>query len=222
MADDWTDYQLAHMPAPLLGPWGEKWATLGGESKQAVADLAADAVLARLPISAPSDALVYLGADRRILRAPGETDAAYALRLRQAFAHWAMSGKEAGIIACFAAAGLPCAVVENQDTANVFGHWARFAVYTDGDGVFGAPPEWDAFDWDDGTRWDFSAADGALVDYLVACIRIMKPAHTRCVGLVIARTGYPTIIVPVDPTPVDPPLVILSSYFDAYFDYYLG
>ncbi len=225
MADNWIDYQLAHMPAPLLGEWGTKWAELIGTFKGISAEYADSATLQHLSVSATPDAYPYLGRDRRILRAPNETDAAYAARLRNVFDFWALSGKEAGIIACFAAAGIVPIVVENQDTANVFGHWARFAVYVNGDGVFSDPPTWDSFDWDDGTRWDFVAADGPLVDYLVACIRLMKPAHTRCVGLVIARTGFPSVIVPVDPTPVEPPLVfddLLLSYFDMYFDVYLG
>ena len=214
----------------LVPPWLRR--TIGGpfllglgDELDVVRDLTAEASDARFPRATRPTALAPIGLDRRILRAPGETDANYATRLRRCFTFWDASGKEAGIVAAFAAAGLVALVVENQATANAFGHWARFAIYADGTGVFSAPPTWDSFDWDDGTRWDFTASDGALVDYLAAVIKLLKPAHTRCIGLVIARDGHPTVIVPIDPTPVDPPLFpigLMPGYLDAYFDFYLG
>jgi len=227
VTDPWVDYQLAHMTAPMLGVWGNLWAELLGGAKQDASDLSTDATLAHFPITAPTDALAYLGRDRRIPQAPGETNEDYVRRLVDAFGIWGLSGTEAGVVSGFTAAGLTAYCVENFETANAWGHWARFVVYTDGTGVFGAPPLWDDFDWDDGTRWDFSAADGALVDYLVAWIRLMKPAHTRSLALVIARTGYPTVIVPIEPVPgVDPPLdpgdAFADAYLDAYLELYLG
>ncbi len=228
MTDAWIDYQTAHMPAPMLGTWGTRWAELMGGAKSDTATISTDATLARFTVSAPNDALDWIGRTVRIPRAPGETDDAYRERLRLAFDLWDTSGRETSVVAGFLAAGFAAPnVLEDFETAGALGHWARFVIYLDGTGVLADPPEWDAFDWDDGTRWDFTAADGLVIDFLIAWVRQFKPAHTRCLGIVVARTGFPTVIVPVDPNPGvelpdDPGLLMPGSYFDAYFDFYLG
>ena len=224
MADTWLDYQKSYCPPWLLGVWGTKWAELLVLVKGGGADLSTRATVLRTPLVGELDTYPHIGRTKRLLRAPNETDDSYRLRLIQSFDLWDVSGTETAIDMAFAAAGLTANVVEDFETGGALGHWARFAVYIDGTGVFSDPPLWDDFDWDDGTRWDFVAADGALVDYLVACIRMLKPAHTRCVGLVIERTGFDTVVVPVDgvvPGLVIPPVPV-SIFLDAYLDFYLG
>lgn len=199
-----------------------------GDTLDVIRDGSAESVDARFPRATRATALKPIGLDRRILRAPNETDAAYAVRLTQVFTFWDRAGRESSIEAAFAAAGLTAVVVEGFEAVSL-GHWARFAVYVDGTGIFAAPPAWDAFNWEDGTRWDFTTSDGALVDYLVASIRVLKPAHTRCLGVVIARTGYASSWVPVDPIPPGYSLPLTADaaytpeiYLDLYLDLYLG
>lgn len=226
-SDDWVKYQLAHMPAPMLGVWGTKWAQLLGGAKSKAAALVIDAILARFPNTAPSDALAKLGLDRRIPRAPDESEDAYRDRLLLAFTIWGMSGRPDGISSGFVAAGLPSpTIVQNYQTSGALGHWARFAIYVEGTGVFDDPPLWDDFDWDDGTRWDVSAADGLMIDYLVAWVRLMMPSYTRCLGIVVTREGFPPITIPVDPDMgvalPDPADILTGTYLDMYLDSYLG
>lgn len=243
MAADWVAYRLAYMPAPLLDEWGEKWATLFGQTAQGATDRQTDATLARFPTTAPEDAMAPIAADRRVLIFPPEYAALDApagpfvvsmrQRLQEAFSYWDNAGREAGIVVTLARASIAAAVVEDQDVGGAWGHWARFAVYANldafysGFGASPAPATWDVYPWDT-FRWDFDPTfGGAIADYLRALILLLRPAHTRCIGLVVERTGYDPILIPIDPTLVFPPLafpvgLLDSTYFDYYLDAYLG
>jgi hypothetical protein len=85
-------FQVQNAPPWLQGPNGGAFQAELGGAKDEVLDRARLGVLARMPgkmlreqdaaqVEAPSDALDHIGADRGTPRAPGESDAAFALRL---------------------------------------------------------------------------------------------------------------------------------------------
>lgn len=210
-----VDYQLAHCPPWLLGPHGRALQTILGEAKRIQADRASYAVTARMADIAPADALDRIGADRRIFRAPGESDDVYRTRLVQAFDFHRLAGTIAGLEAGFAALGLSCTVIEDQAVGGALGHWARFAIATDGTGIIDGPALWGSFTWGDGTRWGTSS--GAEIDYLRSIINLLKPARCRCVGLLIFRDGFDPLVIAVDDLTIGYDLAdVVSSWLDSY------
>src|SRR3954471_16848526 len=93
----YREFQVQNAPPWLQGPNGGAFQAELGGAKDEVLDRARLGVLARMPgkipreidappVEAPSDALDHIGADRGTPRAPGESDAAFALRLLEVWA----------------------------------------------------------------------------------------------------------------------------------------
>lgn len=198
MASDFIDYQLAHAPPWLLGPWGEKLMRLLGQAKEDQSERTKLAVKARFIDLAPPDAIPDLGKDRVMLRAPGEADDAYRERLARAFDIWPTAGTETGLLELFRVAGATnVTITEDQDVAGALGHWARFSIYVAEPHPFTRPARWGFFKFGDGTRWGFG--DGAAIDYARNVVRRWKPAHTRCVGIGVTWAGVPGVsLIPLD------------------------
>src|SRR5262249_12038764 len=89
------------------GGWGAVFDDQVSKLKQAIK--------ARMPTQAPSDALTPLGDERQIDRGPTESDQAYALRLRGAWEAWARAGTPLGLLLALYYAGFPGAVVVQQN-----------------------------------------------------------------------------------------------------------
>ncbi|NER29433.1 MAG: hypothetical protein F6J89_17845 [Symploca sp. SIO1C4] len=66
-----------------------------------------NAVLAGMPECAPADALAKIGKDRKMPRAPGETDAEYASRLKDAWTFWEDVGSAFGLLKELKVHGFP-------------------------------------------------------------------------------------------------------------------
>jgi len=86
-------------PPRLKGAWGTKWVTAFAAEYDWQKKRMLQGVLARYPRYAPDDALVELGWERQIQRAPNESPALYAVRLRDAWLTWTWSGTGPGILA---------------------------------------------------------------------------------------------------------------------------
>lgn len=84
----YAKYMPSIAPPWMAQTWGERfWRAVGVNlDAVAVADLAA--TKARMPSEGPADALVYMGDDRRLPRASGETEDDYRARLLGAFEAW--------------------------------------------------------------------------------------------------------------------------------------
>lgn len=92
--------ELALVPW-LDGPNGRAVAGATGRAQDAELVKLRDAVRMRAPLEAPSDALPYLGRDRMLLQAPGESSSAYAARLDNAHNIWYWAGARDGIVSVF-------------------------------------------------------------------------------------------------------------------------
>lgn len=84
-------------------PWlqadsGYRWLYGAAIQIDAISEYLRMGVLQRMPGQAQSAALPYIGLDRRLRRGRLETDAAYAIRLRQAFGTWKFAGNAPTLI----------------------------------------------------------------------------------------------------------------------------
>lgn len=187
-------WQSTDLAPPWLQRTPEERATLEalGVSKNELRDRLKQGVKARFASTCPDDALAEVGADAGGLeQAPGETEAAFRLRLAAPWSFWPTAGTETGIATAMAATGVPAASIEvlgarsghfHYDST----HWSMVWVLVDGtdpDGVnwsvdydwgaapFGAPgPRWPT--WGDGGLWGMLTTDGeAIAGYLRRCLR---------------------------------------------------
>lgn len=91
---------LRGLPIPWLvsNPVGAADATAQGTLYDGQVSLAKQAVLARFPDYAPSDALPYIGKDRKLIQGYAESDANFRVRLRTAWDQWALAGTWAELL----------------------------------------------------------------------------------------------------------------------------
>jgi len=103
-------YQSRRAPGCLQRANGTVLETAYGAEKDVSMDRARQGVMASLPGYGPPDALPYIGAERKLRRAVGETDDAYAERLRTCFddpAGPSFCGSDGSILFELARAGFP-------------------------------------------------------------------------------------------------------------------
>lgn len=120
-----------------------------------------DAVLMREPLLAPADALVHLGRDRYVPRAPVHTDSTYAAWLDQAADLWQVAGCEQGYINVFVPYGFTAATVLVLSNHEVSGAWdgntgafSRVFLFLDSrEGPFESDGLWPEDDGDTDDVW---------------------------------------------------------------------
>jgi hypothetical protein len=187
--ETWVEYQLSLAPPWLLRTWGARFLSILGNAKGHTADMCKAAVKARFVDIGPHDALPYQGADRVVIRAPDETDAAYRARLLESWSTWGDCGKEAGFIDLLAVAGITAVLVEDQDVGGALGHWARFYLYVEEPNDFTAAEEYGSFTWG---SFAWGTGPISLIEYARNVVRLFKPAHTRCLGITVSIAGAAT------------------------------
>jgi hypothetical protein len=114
---DRTAYQDFHdrlSPTALQGPVGTAFESAYGAMKDALVARLAASVKAKFPGIAPADALAAIGAERLMDRGPGETDAAYAIRLQNAWNTWPLAGTPRGLLRALYDAGYPNTAIVQQ------------------------------------------------------------------------------------------------------------
>lgn len=112
-------YQTTNGPPWMLGSIGLPWQASLGSVKDTLAGSLRTAIKYRFPSYADSEALGAIGADRLLERAPGESDADYAARLRGAWDAWARAGTPLGLLLAFEVyfPGIPIALVQQAGWA---------------------------------------------------------------------------------------------------------
>lgn len=102
------------LPGPLQGPNGKKYFRAVGRRMDSLVQLFREAVLARLPNTAPSDALPEIGQERGLPKGSGESNAAWSARLVDAWDAWGGDdsvggggGSHFGMLKQIALLGLP-------------------------------------------------------------------------------------------------------------------
>lgn len=118
MADTYEEYFGEIEPPWYQGKWAKRFFGCVGRQMDANVELFREAVLARLPLFAPDDALEVIGENRMLPRGSTETLADYRARLMKAWELWAGdntpgtgkgggAGSHLGMLVALKAAGLP-------------------------------------------------------------------------------------------------------------------
>jgi hypothetical protein len=105
MASSYKDFLEAIAPSWLLNPRGRRWVRALGDGPDSQLTRVKEAVLARMPLLAPEDALAALGNERVIPRGGSETAANYAARIAAAWDTWPWAGTPYGMLRAFWAGG---------------------------------------------------------------------------------------------------------------------
>lgn len=106
MATRYADFLRTLQPSWLRDPEGiDALHFAKGDAKDHLVEAAKDAVTSRFTGKAPTDALRLIGEERGLPRASGESDAAFALRLRQAWSIWPFAGTPYGVLLALKTAG---------------------------------------------------------------------------------------------------------------------
>jgi hypothetical protein len=170
--------QPAMLPEWIADREGQVFERTFGRTKDDALDTLKEAIKARWPDASRPDALPLQGADRRILRAPTESDAQYAARLLAAHDLWLWGGTPTSMVNIFAPYGYDAttlAVVPNHavlldGNLDWFSRYILLgdALYWMSDGAWDDPGV-----YDDGGTWD-STASIADLDYIRASVRTFK------------------------------------------------
>jgi hypothetical protein len=105
VSSSFRKYRQSLVPTTHQRAQGAAWQGQLGDVDDTLVDRAKQAVKARMPLLAPTDALNLLGIERSIPRGPSESDAAYGLRLQAAWNTWPWAGTAFGILSALAALG---------------------------------------------------------------------------------------------------------------------
>lgn len=174
----YADWLPKVQPPWLHGDRGQAWARALGSTLDRAVDAAVDAVQARHPSYADTQALLQLAHDRAMPTFPGEHIDAFRQRVRLARAFWEKAGTLPGVLLWLRAAGYEATVREHflDDPAI----WAEFSVYLWPRIAAHVTDRWDdgVGVWDDGTPWDYQLAATELVR-IATLLREVKPAHAR-------------------------------------------
>jgi len=195
----YADYQAKLAPPWLQGPVAGAIERVYGGEKDVQMDVVRQGLLSNLPGQGPADALPYIGDDRILPRASGESDDAYADRLRTAWdgpGGWSFAGSHGSLLLALQRAGFP----QGTPTGcHVIQRTKRYSWLASGVVTFGTHSGW-RFDGSPSTLWnqfglvfgsDVSGlSDGtALASKLNATVRLWKPAKARYMGAWVIVSG---------------------------------
>lgn len=208
--------QVKNLPTFIGDSQGQAFQATFGRTKDRGIVLYKEAAKLRYPSTDRPDALPYQGHDRRILRAPTETDEQYAARLLTAHEIWLWAGTPTAMVNIFKPYGYTSATCAVRGTHEGLASWdgnsawfSRFAIYLSGSpGYWAADGAWsdtppDA--WDEGEAgetWD-STVTTADIDYIRASIREFKSPRSFPLFLSIQITtgsGTPYLYLPLGRT----------------------
>lgn len=179
---------------------------------------------ARFPTRAPSDALGAIGQDRRIVKGFVEADATYASRLLRWLDDWKTAGNPFSLmqqVKAYSGATRLRTVdqrgnwftLDGDDQAYVFDqgnwdwdglpdtNWSRFWLIIYSETGPWERVEWGTHDWGEAGRTWGSTATPEEVKSIRGIVRDWKPAHAKCVKIIVSFEDDA-----FDPTDAQPPL----------------
>lgn len=196
MPTSYKDHLVDIAPPWLRSAVGEAFQRGIGDVKDSLLARAKEAVKARFPLIAPSDALHQTGGERQLPRAPGETDATYATRVRGAWDVWPWAGTAYGTLVALRDAGYPGVsliiskgmeyaldsgtgelIINDLGYATFDSYWSRFWVYFS---PAAFPSGWA------GTPPSVSSNEGK---FILGLVKKWKSAHARFDRVVFQGTG---------------------------------
>lgn len=200
----YRNFQPAIQPTALQDPYGQAWMRAQGIVKDYLLDLARHATQLRFPSFASPDALGAIGSERLIDKGTSpqlgtpETDAAYAVRLKNAWSIWSLAGTAWGLLTAFKAQGYAPTLVQQNGL--------QFTLDGGGNVVItvGAPlavPIWNMFEvwfptvpssWTDIHNPPTLTSAPSITELrrLRRIINLWKPAHMFCIGIGVLVSGH--------------------------------
>jgi len=199
MSGFYEDYQSKLAPSWLQGPNGNAIERTYGAEKDYQMDLVRQGLLSNLPGQGPADALDYIGEDRVLPPSSGESDNAYAERLRTVWDGvdgWSFAGSHGALLRALARIGLP---MGTPNGCHIVQRVKRYSYLSGSTVVFGTHPGWRS-DGSPPAIWNrFGLVFGAdvvsltvgsqLAAALNATVRLWKPAKALFVGTKIIVSG---------------------------------
>lgn len=197
----------------LSGTWGERVLYAAAEVLDAIIDANEEAAKVRFIDTAPSDSLKHHGDDSNLPRYSPDTTATYRARLQQRFDTWRTAGtrrgwevdelgneKVRGLTGQLNAFGFPNVTIYannngvdgngDENFNNPWPHdssdWSRFWVILDKPHQY-TWPTWGVMVWG-AFVWGVVDANGDVIDLggpLQKLVRKWKPAHERCVEIIV-------------------------------------
>lgn len=107
MATSFKDYMVDLAPPWLRTAHGEAWIRAVADIKDWLLQRTKEAVKARFAALSPNDALLQLGAERGLPKAPAESFDTYRERIRGAWDTWPWAGTAKGVLFALRDAGYP-------------------------------------------------------------------------------------------------------------------
>jgi hypothetical protein len=192
----YTEYRKALSPPWLRRPRGEAWNEALGEVEDGLLSRFVRSLKARHPGFAPEEMLALIGADRQLVRGPGETTQSYATRLRNAIGAWRWAGTAKGLLEYgLAPLGYTSVrIITHREWPSLADggrvpdgqteRWARFWI------ACGRPPVIEARTWSEMETLGFRDSDTwgtratrSQVHLLKRVIDQWRPANARCMGV---------------------------------------
>lgn len=204
----YADFQVGISPPWLQRTGGARVQRAFGVEGDYQRDRARQGVLAAYPGSGPNDALPYIGADRLLPQASGESNSVYAERLRTAWDSvdgWSFGGSHGSMLRALARAGFP---MGHDAGAWIIQRVRRYSYLTGSTVTFGIHAGW-SWDASDPSIWPqfgiVFAADVAGLSagsesarVLNATVNLWKPVKARYMGAIVVVSlplwGWPLTV----------------------------
>jgi hypothetical protein len=194
-------YQSQVAPGCLQRTNGKILETVYGGEKDVEMDRARQGVIASLPGAGPADATPFIGAERQLPRAVGESDADYAERVRTVWdgaQGWSFGGSDQGILFALNRAGFPMGDPAGVHVMKRYLEYSWLAAGVVTFGTHATPWIWDGTDPNVFTQFgivigaDFTPPIGTTfqdgdpsAELLNTLVAKWKPAKWRFMGTIV-------------------------------------
>lgn len=169
------------------GPWFQRFRGAMGIFTDAHVEGMREAVRSRMLDHSADDALQYAAQDSNLERYPSDTDTTLRARLKRRWRSWRWAGTEAGLVEQLNEFGLvDVHIYDASDWDPGDPDWSRFWVVIDPPHPY-SWPKWNQITWNQ-FNWGLVPTHE---DSLRRLVRKWKPAHVRCVLIIIVSEDAP-------------------------------
>lgn len=193
-------WRCSLVPTTHQRPTGQAFQGALGDVEDSLIDRAKQAVKARFPLQAPPDALTAIGVERQMPQGPGESAAAYAARLVDAWTSWQWAGTPYGMLRAFYATGYTNVVLAQVRGGKQYTLDASGALVISSGGTwtptYVGDPFWSRFDvifpaplpvsWQTG---GVPAATSNEANFIRSIVTAWKPGHATANRIIIVTAG---------------------------------
>lgn len=177
----YAKWQVQIAPSWLQRAYGSALLSSLGGIKDTFVDQLRQATKAKMPTQAPLDALAHIAAERGLPQGVGESNAAWALRLRNAWSPWAFASSGYSILTALTLAGYPSAILVQQN-----GIYLTLSGGVLSSGVLGGTP----------AAWTFAAVNTNWSKFAVILTSVPTTWTNSAVATFNATQNYVDVVWP--------------------------